>query len=157
MPPKKRHGKPYLTEGSSQEARGQVLETTTQPQASIEPRPATIDTRRPRKPLEQPATQAEASPMNTSEPSTQPPLQHQDTETQDDQQQDSKEEIEAIIEDELTCLYQENERLRLMQEQLARRKAMAKRAQTMQQQIKQKKSDSGRAAASNRTPPSVGI
>jgi hypothetical protein len=77
--------------------------------------------------------------MNTSEPSTQPPLQHQDTETQDDQQQDSKEEIEAIIEDELTCLYQENERLRLMQEQLARRKAMAKRAQTMQQQIKQKR------------------
>jgi hypothetical protein len=86
-------------------------------------------------PPEQPAAQAEAPPMNTSAPSTQPPLQHQETKTQEGQQQDSEEEIEAIIEDELACLRQENERLRLMQEQLARRKAMAKRAQTMQQQL----------------------
>jgi hypothetical protein len=42
--------------------------------------------------------------MNTSTPSTQPPLQHQETETQEDQQQDSEEEIEAIIEDELAHL-----------------------------------------------------
>jgi hypothetical protein len=60
-------------------------------------------------------------------PSTQPPLQHQETKTQEDQQQDS-EEIKAIIEDELARLRQENECLRLMQEQLARRKAMAKRS-----------------------------
>jgi hypothetical protein len=68
--------------------------------------------------------------MNTSAPSTQPPLQHKETKTQEDQHQDSKEEIEAIMEDELAHLYQENECLRVMQEQLARRKA-AKRAQTM--------------------------
>jgi hypothetical protein len=54
--------------------------------------------------------------MNTSTPSTQPPPQHQETKTQEDQQQDSEEEIEAIIEDELTHLRQENERLQLMQE-----------------------------------------
>jgi hypothetical protein len=52
--------------------------------------------------------------MNTSTPSTQPPLQHQETETQEDQQQNSEEELEAIIKDELTCLCQENERLPLM-------------------------------------------
>jgi hypothetical protein len=67
------------------------------------------------------------TPISTSAPSTQPPLQHQETKTQEDQQQDS-EEIKAIIEDELARLRQENERLRLMQEQLARRKAMAKRS-----------------------------
>jgi hypothetical protein len=39
-----------------------------------------------------------------------------------------EEEIEAVIEDELARLRQENERLRVMQEQLARRKAMVKRA-----------------------------
>jgi hypothetical protein len=53
--------------------------------------------------------------------------------------QDSEEKIEAIIEDELAHLRQENEPLRLMQEYLARRKAMAKRALTMQQQIKQER------------------
>jgi hypothetical protein len=77
--------------------------------------------------------------MNTSAPSTQPPLQHQETETQEDQQQDSEEEIEAIIKGELAHLCQENEHLRLMQEQLSRRKAMAKKAQVMQQQIKQER------------------
>jgi phage gp37-like protein len=46
-------------------------------------------------------------------------------------------EIKAIIEDELTCLLHENERLWLMQEHLARRKVMAKRTQVMQQQIEQ--------------------
>jgi hypothetical protein len=65
--------------------------------------------------------------------------QHQETEAQEDQQQDSDEEIEAIIEDELTCLRQENEHLLLMQEHLARRKAMAKRTQVMQQQIEQER------------------
>jgi hypothetical protein len=37
------------------------------------------------------------------------------------------------------CLHQEDEHLRLMQEHLARRKAMAKRTQVMQQQIKQER------------------
>jgi hypothetical protein len=69
--------------------------------------------------------------MNTSMPSTQPPLQHQETETQEDQQQDSEEEILAIIEDELARLHQENAHLWLMQEQLAKIKTMAKNAQTM--------------------------
>jgi hypothetical protein len=49
--------------------------------------------------------------MNTFAPSTQQPLQHQETKTQEDQQQDSEEEIKAIIEDGLARLRQENERL----------------------------------------------
>jgi hypothetical protein len=49
------------------------------------------------------------------------------------------EEIEAIIKYELMRLYQENEHLWLMQEHLARRKAMVKRTQVMQQQIEQKR------------------
>jgi hypothetical protein len=112
-----------------------VLNTTTQSQASAEPHPEAADTRRPREPPEQPAAQVEAPPMNTSAPITQPPLQHKETETQEDQQQDSEEEIKAIIEDELACLYQENEHLQLMQEQLARRKVMVKRVQSIQQHI----------------------
>jgi hypothetical protein len=129
MPTEKRPGKYYPAEGSSQAAGGQVLETTTQPQASAEPHPAMGDIRRPGEPPEQPTGHAEAPPpINTSRPSTQPPLHHQETETQEDQQQDSEEEIKAIIEDELARLHQENEHLRLMQEQLARRKAMTKRA-----------------------------
>jgi hypothetical protein len=122
MPPKKRPRKDYPVEGSSQAVGGQVLETTTQPQAFAEPRPVMADTRRPGEPPEQSTAQVEAPPMNISVPSTQPPLQHQETETQEDQQKDSEEEIEAIIEDELARLRRENECLRLMQEQLARRK-----------------------------------
>jgi hypothetical protein len=60
-------------------------------------------------------------------------------ETLEDTQQDSKEEIEAIIGDELVCLPQENKRLRLMQEQMTRRKVVMKRAQIMQQQIVQER------------------
>jgi hypothetical protein len=121
-------------------AGGQVYETTqttTQLQTSAEPRPATTKTKRPEEPLEQPPTQVEVFIMNTSTLSTQQQPQRQETKAQEDQQQDSDEEIEAIIEDELTRLHQENECLRLMQEHLARRKAMTKRTQIMQQQIKQ--------------------
>jgi hypothetical protein len=140
MPPKKKLEEEPSVEGSSQVAEGQVLATvqtttqtthipqTTHPQASTEPRPATTETRRPEYSVEQPLTQALVLAMNTSAPNTQPPLQHQETEIQEDQQQDSEEEIEAIIEDELVLLRQENERLRLMQEQLYRRKAMAQRS-----------------------------
>jgi hypothetical protein len=49
--------------------------------------------------------------MNTSAPSFQPSLQHQETKTQVDRQHDSEEEIEAIIEVELARLHQENEHL----------------------------------------------
>jgi hypothetical protein len=100
MPPKKKLGKELLAEGSSQATGAQVLKTTqaiTQPQTSVDPRIATAETGRPEEPSQQ-------------------PTQLQETEAQEDQQQDSKEEIEAIIEDELACLRQENERLRLMQE-----------------------------------------
>jgi hypothetical protein len=41
---------------------GQVIETTTQPQASVEPHPTTADTKRPGEPTEQPAAQVEAPP-----------------------------------------------------------------------------------------------
>jgi hypothetical protein len=79
--------------------------------------------------------------MNTLALNTQPPSphQHQTTETQEDLQQDSEEEIEAVIEDELECLHQENERLRPVQEHMARQKAMAKRSQIIQQQIEQER------------------
>jgi hypothetical protein len=52
-------------------------------------------------------------------------------------QQDSEEEIDAVIEDELACLRQENRHLRLVQEQMARQRAVVKRVQIMQQQIEQ--------------------
>jgi hypothetical protein len=70
--------------------------------------------------------------MNTFTQATQHANQSQNTEAQEDLEQDSEEDIEAIIEDELARLRQENECLRLMQEQMVRRKAMAKRAQAMQ-------------------------
>jgi hypothetical protein len=66
--------------------------------------------------------------MNTSMPT-----QQQDIKAQEDPQQNSKEEIEVAIEDELPRHRQENECLRLMQEQMAKRKAMTNRAQIMQQ------------------------
>jgi hypothetical protein len=87
--------------------------------------------------VEQPATQAEVLAMNTSVPNNQPPHQHQETEIQEDQHEDLEEEIEAIIEDELARLRQENGCLWLMQEHLARRKAMVKISQILQQQIEQ--------------------
>jgi hypothetical protein len=79
--------------------------------------------------------------MNTSTLNTQlqPTHHHQTTETQDDLQQDFEEEIKAIIEDELVCFRQENERLRFVQEHMARQKAMVKRSQIMQQQIEQER------------------
>jgi hypothetical protein len=44
---------------------------------------------------------------------------------------DSEDEIEAIIEDELAHLCQENERLRLTQEHMARQRMVMKKAQIM--------------------------
>jgi hypothetical protein len=66
--------------------------------------------------MEQPTTKSEVFAMNASALNTLPLSlqQHQAIEIQEDQQQDCKEEIEAIIEDELVCLRQENECLRLM-------------------------------------------
>jgi hypothetical protein len=91
MSPKKRLGKDYSAEGSSHVPGGQVLKITTQPQASMEPHPAMSNTRRSGEPPEQLVAQAETPPTNTFAPSTQPPIQHQETKTQEDQQQDSDE------------------------------------------------------------------
>jgi hypothetical protein len=66
--------------------------------------------------MEQPTTKLEVFAMNALALNTLPLSlqQHQAIEIQEDQQQDSKKEIEATIEDELVCLRQENECLRLM-------------------------------------------
>jgi hypothetical protein len=92
-------------------------------------------------PTEQPTTKTEVLALNTSAPNTMlpPPTPTPNHRNQEDLQQDSMEEIEAVIEDELALLCQENKCLRLMQEHLARWKAMAKRSQVMQQQIEQKR------------------
>jgi hypothetical protein len=98
MPPKKKLRKELPTKGSSQAAGAQVIKTTqaiTQPQTSADPRIATAETGRPEEPLQQ-------------------PTQLQEAEAQEGQHQDSEEEIEAIIEDELARLHQENEHLRLI-------------------------------------------
>jgi hypothetical protein len=73
--------------------------------------------------------------MHTSAPTTQHPNQQQNSKAQGELEQDLEEEIKEVIEDGLVCLHQKNDHLRLMQEQMARRKAMAKKAQVMQQQI----------------------
>jgi hypothetical protein len=67
------------------------------------------------------------------------PAPHQQVEAEDDQHHDSKEEIEAVIEDEPARLRQENEHLWLVQEHMARRMAVMKRIQIMQHQIKQER------------------
>jgi hypothetical protein len=112
MPPKKRLRKELPTEGSSQ-AVGEQVPTTTQttiqtihiPQA-LHPQPSTNFHTATTDPTEQPTTQTEVLIMNTSSLNTVPPPshQHQTTETQEDLQQDSKEEIEAVIENELARL-----------------------------------------------------
>jgi hypothetical protein len=56
-----------------------------------------------------------------------------------DQHQDSKEEIKVVVAEELTYLQQENECLKLEQENTARRRAVMHRAQIMQQQIEQER------------------
>jgi hypothetical protein len=72
--------------------------------------------------MEQLTTQAEVFALNASALNTLPlpSQQHQAIKIQEDRQQDGEEEIKAIIEDELVCLRQENERLQLMQEHMAR-------------------------------------
>jgi hypothetical protein len=134
MPPKKRPGKELPPEGSSQAAGGQVLSTaeatiqtthihkTAHPHSSTEPHEAPIEARRPKDPAGQPTTQAEAFATDATTLNTLPPpsQQHQGIKTQEDQQQDSEEEIEAINEDELACLREENECFQLMQEHMAR-------------------------------------
>jgi hypothetical protein len=71
---------------------------------------ATVD------PIEQPTAQTEVLAKNTSAPYTVPPPSHQyqTIETKEDLQQDCEEEIEAVIEDELARLRQENKHLCLM-------------------------------------------
>jgi hypothetical protein len=79
---------------------------------------------------------ADALVLNTLHP---PSQQHQAIEIQEDQHQDSKEEIEVAIKNELARLRQENERMWLMQEHMARWRVVARRSQIMQQQIKQER------------------
>jgi hypothetical protein len=147
MPPKKRLEKELPIEGSTPAAREQVPTTaqttiqTTHIPPTLHPQPSTNLHATTTDPIEQPTDQIEVLAMNTSAPTTvlPPSHQHQPIETQEDMQQDSEEEIEAIIEDELARLRQDNEHLHLMQDHLARRKAMAKRSQVMQQQIEQER------------------
>jgi predicted RNase H-like HicB family nuclease len=87
-----------------------------------------IDTGRLEGPARQPSAQEEAFTTDAAVPSQDP---HQQIEDLEDAMQDSEEEIEAVVEDELACLRQENERLRLVQEQMIRRREVMKRAQIM--------------------------
>jgi hypothetical protein len=131
MPPKKRSGKELSVEGPVQGNRALSLrptQPTTQQQTSSVLPQATIQVRRPEEPPQQPPRQAEVLTTDASAPATQYPSQQPNSEAQEELEQDSEEEIEAVIEDELAHLHQENEHLRLMQEQIARGKAMAKRA-----------------------------
>jgi hypothetical protein len=142
MPPKKRLAKELSVEGPSQEVGGQGLITVeatilstnipqiSHPHTSTESHPAAVDARRPEGPTGQPPTQAEAFATNTATADFPPSSlqqqphhnqdQHREAEAQDDQHQDSEEEIEVVIKDELACLHQENECIRLMQEHMAR-------------------------------------
>jgi hypothetical protein len=147
MPPKKRLKKELPVKDSTPAVGEQVpttaqttIQTTHIPQ-TLHPQPSTNLHATTTDPIEQPTDQIEVLAMNTSAPTTIPPPshQHQTIETQEDLQQDFEEETEAIIKDELVGLRQDNERLHLMQENLARRKAMAKRSQVMQQQIEQER------------------
>jgi hypothetical protein len=58
---------------------------------------------------------------------------HLKAEADNDQHQDFEEEIEAVIEDELTLLRQDNERLLLEQERMTRQRARMQRAKIVQQ------------------------
>jgi ABC-type Fe2+-enterobactin transport system substrate-binding protein len=144
MPPKKKLGKELPVEGSSQAVGEQVpttAQTTTHIPQTLHPQPSTNLHAATANLTEQSTAQAEVLVMNTSTPNTAPPPSHQyqTIETKEDMLQASEEEIEAVIEDELVCLRQENECLRLMQEHLARRKVVAKRSQVMPQQIEQER------------------
>jgi hypothetical protein len=86
MPPKKGPKKELPTKDSSQAARVQVLETTTQPQISVEPHATTAEIRRPEELPHQPTTQAEVPAMNTSAPNTERTTQRQEIEAREDQQ-----------------------------------------------------------------------
>jgi hypothetical protein len=63
-----------------------------------------MEVRRPDQPPQQTPNQAEVLAMNTPTETTQHPNRLQNTEAQEDLEQDSKEEIKAIIEDELARL-----------------------------------------------------
>jgi hypothetical protein len=103
MPPKKKPGKELPVDGPSQSTGAPTLkttQTTTQPPPSSEPQQTTVEVGRP----EQPPNQEEVLTMNTSTQNTQHPKQPQNTKAQEDMEHDFKEEIKAIIEDELVRL-----------------------------------------------------
>jgi hypothetical protein len=135
--PKKRLARELPAEDSTQEAGGQVLTTaeanipntqilkTAQPHIFIESHAIPNVARRPEGPIGEPSTQMEAFATDAAIPNPYPSSSrqhqlhnqdlHQQTKTLEDMQQDSKEEIEAIVEDELVRLRRENECLRLVQ------------------------------------------
>jgi hypothetical protein len=118
-----------LAEGSSQVAEGHVLTTTeannpttqiphpTHPQASAQTHDVSIDTGRPEGSTGQPLAQEEALTTDAAVPKQDT---RQQIKTLEDNQQDSEKEIKVVVEDELARLHQENERLRLVHEQMIR-------------------------------------
>jgi hypothetical protein len=168
---KKRPAKELPTEGPSQAAESQDLfiakattltthiPQTSHPHTSTESHAVAIDARRCEGLAGQPLTQAEVSEPNTATPNLQPSSsqeqqhhnqdQHREAKAQEDQHQDSEDEMEAVIEDELARFRQENERLRLVQEHMAKERVVMKTAQITQQQIEQE-SNTSRVAASHR-------
>jgi hypothetical protein len=134
-------------EGSSQVAKEHVSTTaqttiqSTHILQTLHPQPSTNLHATTADPIEHLTAQTDVLAMNTSAPNTvsSPSHQHQTIKTQEYLQQDFEEEIEAVIEDKLALLHKDNEHLRLMQEHLARWKAMEKRSQVMQKQIEQER------------------
>jgi hypothetical protein len=142
MPPKNRPAKELLAKGPSPRAGDQnctTVEATTltthipqrsHPHRSTESHVATADTRRPEGPMGQQPSQIEVFATNIAvadlpPSSSQQQLQYNqdpqlEVEAGDDQHHDSEEEIEALIEDELVHLHQENEHFRLVQEHIIR-------------------------------------
>jgi hypothetical protein len=126
MPPKKRPVKePPAKCQDLTTAEATILTThipqTSDPHTSTESHATAVNERRPEGLARQQSTQAKVFATNTATPDLPPSLSqqqqhhnpdlHRETKAQEDQHQDSEDEIKAIIEDELACLRQENERL----------------------------------------------
>jgi hypothetical protein len=90
------------------------VQQQTHPHTSTQPHNVSINTGRPEGPMRHPSAQEETFTTN-AEAQNQEPYQQIET-----------------LEDELACLCQENERLRLVQEQMIRQRVVMKRAQIMQ-------------------------
>jgi hypothetical protein len=112
---------PTVLASSTKHPRNVNQKETCNPHTSIESYAASINARRPEGSSGQSSTQAEVFATNTAAPHLPPSSSpqhnqdpHQEIEVQEDQHQDSEDEIEAVIEDELARLRQENECLRFV-------------------------------------------